>query len=156
MRIISNVCYGKYCYHEQYLDMYLPDKDSFKVVVYMHGGGIENGDKCSAKAVGEYLADKGIAFVSINYRMYPQAVYPQFINDAAEAVCFVYKNIGKYGECEGIYIGGSSAGGYLSAVNDREMFAKKIANMEKAESKITDLKKARNLTATRRSKWRQL
>ncbi len=42
---------------------------------------------------------------------------------------------------------------YLSAVNDREMFAKKIANMEKTKLRITDLKKARNLTATRRAKW---
>ena len=80
----------------------------------MHGGGIESGDKSSAKVVGEYLANSGIAFVSINYRMYPQAIYPQFIRDAAEAVGWVHKNIGEYGHCEGIYIGGSSAGGYLS------------------------------------------
>ena len=46
--------------------------------------------------------------------MYPQALYPQFICDGAEAVGWIYKNIGKYGNCEGIYIGGSSAGGYLS------------------------------------------
>ena len=60
------------------------------------------------------MASQGIAFVSINYRMYPQAMYPQFICDSAEAVAWVYKNIGEYGNCEGIYIGGSSAGGYLS------------------------------------------
>ena len=72
------------------------------------------GDKTNAKIVGEYVASQGIAFVSINYRMYPQAMYPQFICDSAEAVAWVYKNIGKYGKCEGIYIGGSSAGGYLS------------------------------------------
>ena len=52
---------------------------------------------------GKYVAEKGIAFVSVNYRMYPQAVYPQFIRDAAEAVGWVYKNIGKYGNCEDIY-----------------------------------------------------
>jgi hypothetical protein len=114
MKFIGNICYGKSKHPEQYLDIYLPDADSFKVVVYMHGGGIEAGDKSTAKTVGEYVASQGIAFVSINYRMYPQAMYPQFICDSAEAVAWVYKNIGEYGNCEGIYIGGSSAGGYLS------------------------------------------
>ena len=114
MKFISNICYGKSKHPEQYLDIYLPDTDAFKVVVYMHGGGIEAGDKSSAKVVGEYVASQGIAFVSINYRMYPQAMYPQFICDSAEAVAWVYKNIEDYGKCEGIYICGSSAGGYLS------------------------------------------
>ena len=114
MKFIGNICYGKSKHPEQYLDVYLPDADSFKVFVYMHGGGIEAGDKSTAKTVGEYVASQGIAFVSINYRMYPQAMYPQFICDSAEAVAWVYKNIGEYGKCEGIYVAGSSAGGYLS------------------------------------------
>ena len=105
MKVISNVCYGKAKHPEQYLDIYLPDKDAFKVFVYMHGGGLENGDKSSVSVVGEYVASQGIAFVSINYRMYPQAMYPQFICDSAEAVAWVYKNIEAYGKCEGIYIG---------------------------------------------------
>lgn len=113
MKLISDVCYGKSKHPEQYLDIYLPDKDSFKVFVYMHGGGLEAGDK-NAKEIGEYVANRGVAFVSINYRMYPQAIYPQFICDSAEAVAWVYNNIGEHGKCEGIYIGGSSAGGYLS------------------------------------------
>ena len=114
MKIISNICYGKAKHPEQYLDIYLPDTDTFKVVMYMHGGGIEAGDKSGVGVVGEYVANQGIAFVSINYRLYPQATYPQFICDAAEAVGWIYNNIGEYGKCEGIYIGGSSAGGYLS------------------------------------------
>ena len=114
MNLISNICYGKAKHPEQYLDIYLPDKDSFKVFVYMHGGGIEAGDKSSMNEVGEYVASQGIAFVSINYRMYPQAVYPQFIFDSAEAVAWIHNNIGEYGNSEGIYIGGSSAGGYIS------------------------------------------
>ncbi len=114
MKIINDICYGKSKYSEQYLDIYLPENDTFNVFVYIHGGGIESGDKSEYKAVGEYLAHQGIAFVSINYRLYPRAVYPQFICDAAEAVGWVYNHIGTYGNCEGIYIGGSSAGGYLS------------------------------------------
>ncbi len=114
MKLIKDICYGKSKHPEQYLDLYLPDSDEFKVFVYMHGGGMERGDKKSASIVGEYVASQGIAFVSVNYRMYPQAMYPQFICDAAEAVGWIYNNINQYGKCEGIYIGGSSAGGYLS------------------------------------------
>ncbi len=114
MKVINDICYGKAKHPEQYLDIYLPDNDSFKVFVYMHGGGIEGGDKASMKDVAEYVAGQGIAFVSINYRMYPQALYPQFICDSAEAVAWIHNHIGEYGNCEGIYIGGSSAGGYLS------------------------------------------
>ena len=129
MRVINNVCYGKSGHPEQYLDIYLPDNENFEVFIYMHGGGIEAGDKSSAKIVGEYVAEQGIAFVSINYRMYPQAMYPQFICDAAEAVSWVYKNISEYGNCEGIYIGGSSAGGYISMMlcfDDRYLAPYKI------------------------------
>ena len=114
MKIIKDICYGKAGHPEQYLDIYLPDSDSFKVFVYMHGGGLEAGDKAGREVVGKYVASQGIAFVSINYRMYPQAMYPQFICDSAEAVGWMHKNIGEYGNCEGIYIGGSSAGGYIS------------------------------------------
>ena len=114
MKVISNVCYGKSAHPDQYLDMYIPDKDSFKVFVHAHGGGLEAGDKSSLEMVGKYMAEQGIAFVSINYRMYPKAVYPQFICDAAEAVWWIHKNIGEYGNCEGIYIGGNSAGAYIS------------------------------------------
>ena len=114
MKLISNVCYGKAGHPEQYLDIYLPDKDSFKVFVYMHGGGLQGGDKSGASEVAKYVTSQGIAFVSVNYRLYPQAMFPQFICDAAEAVGWVYNNIGEYGNCEGIYIGGSSAGSYLS------------------------------------------
>ena len=114
MRVIKDICYGKDNHPQKYLDIYLPDNDKFDVFVYMHGGGLEAFDRTSAKVVGEYVANRGIAFVSVDYRMYPQATYPQFICDSAEAVGWVYNNIGQYGECEGIYISGGSAGGYLS------------------------------------------
>lgn len=114
MKIINDISYGKAGHPEQKLDMYLPESESFKVFVYIHGGGIESGDKKGTKIVGEFLAKNNIAFVSINYRMYPQAVYPEYIRDAAEAVGWIYKNITSYGKCDGIYIGGSSAGGYIS------------------------------------------
>ncbi len=114
MKRIENICYGKAKHPLQYLDIYLPDADSFKVFLYMHGGGLQVGDKARIGVLGDFLAERGVAVVSINYRLYPRAAYPEFIRDGAEAVGWVYKHIGEYGNCEGLYIGGSSAGGYLS------------------------------------------
>ena len=63
MKLIKDICYGKDCRVVKCLDIYLPDNESFKVFVYMHGGGIENGDKSDVKEVGKYVAERGIAFV---------------------------------------------------------------------------------------------
>ncbi len=98
----------------QSLDIYVPEKDEFCVFVYFHGGGMERGDKRGDTKFIEYLVESGVCVVSANYRMYPENSYPDFLHDAASAVSWVFKNIGRYGKSEGIYVGGSSAGGYIS------------------------------------------
>ncbi len=96
------------------LDLYLPEAAHFPVFVYFHGGGIESGSRVGVECFLEELTQAGIAVVSADYRMYPDAKYPDFIEDAALAVAWVKNHIGEYGGCDGIYVGGSSAGGYLS------------------------------------------
>ena len=112
MKKHSNIRYGEYA--ENLLDLYLPDATTFSVLVYFHGGGLEAGKKDEGYIFIDYLVEKGIAVVSVEYRKYPNAHYPDFIEDAALSVAWVFENIGEYGECEGIYVGGTSAGGYLS------------------------------------------
>ncbi len=56
----------------------------------------------------------GIAVASVNYRMYPKAKIPEYLIDSAMAVALGKHNIVSYGECDRIYVGGSSAGGYLT------------------------------------------
>ena len=99
------------------LDIHLPDDgNKFPVFVYFHGGGLEKGDKVSERllANAKTLTKHGVAFISVNYRMYPDTKYPEFIEDCAEAVAWTFGNIRTYCEPDGIYVGGSSAGGYLS------------------------------------------
>ena len=114
MKIINNVYYGKVQDDARRLDLYLPDAESFPVYVHFHGGGLEKGDRKNRAAFIEYLISKGFAVVSADYRKYPNAHYPEFIEDAAAAVAWAKANIGSYGKCERIFVGGSSAGGYLS------------------------------------------
>ncbi len=96
-----------------YLDLRIPDGvEEFNCFVYFHGGGLEAGG--SREPFLDPLMNLGVAIVSIQYRMYPNARYPDYIVDSANAVKWTFDNIGKYGKCKGIYVGGSSAGGYIS------------------------------------------
>lgn len=117
MKIYSNIAYGNH--PENLLDIYLPECEEFPVYVHFHGGGMESGtkgDPANPESFVEstYLTDKGIAVVSADYRLYPSASYPDFINDGAAVVAWVKANIGNYGKCTKIFVGGSSAGGYIS------------------------------------------
>lgn len=113
MNAIRDICYKGTENERQKLDLFLPECEEFSVFIYFHGGGMEKGNKPGPE-VGEYFASRNIAFVGVNYRMYPDAVYPDFIRDAAAAVAWVFKNIGEYGKCNKIYVGGTSAGAYLT------------------------------------------
>ena len=46
--------------------------------------------------------------------MYPSAAYPDFLRDGAAAAAWVRAHIKAYGGSGRVYIGGSSAGGYMS------------------------------------------
>lgn len=99
----------------QLLDIYFPEnKDIKAVLIYFHGGGIEGGSKEDALGFAEYLTDKNIAVVSANYRMYPNAEFPDFLYDASDAVKWVFSNKPKFSGCNNVFVGGSSAGGYIS------------------------------------------
>ncbi len=96
------------------LDLHLPECEEFDVFVYFHGGGLEAGSRKGYEVFASTLAKHGIATASVEYRMYPDAKFPDFIEDAADAVAWIKNNISEYGKCNRIYVGGSSAGGYIS------------------------------------------
>lgn len=94
------------------LDFYYPtDKKDFPTFVWFHGGGLEGG----SKFIPNYLKEKGIGVIAVNYRLSPRATHPAYITDAAAAVAWAFENVEKYGgNKELIFIGGHSAGGYLT------------------------------------------
>jgi poly(3-hydroxybutyrate) depolymerase len=96
------------------LDIYYPEnKKDFSTIVWFHGGGMEGGNKFVPKE----LREQGFAVVTVNYRLSPKAKNPAYIEDAAEAVAWVFKNIEKYGgRKDHIFVSGHSAGGYLSLI----------------------------------------
>ena len=114
MKMIKDICYGKNDFDRRKLDIYLPETDEFPVFIYFHGGGIEKGSKEDIEVAARELTRRGVAVVSANYSLYPDAVYPEFLRDAAAAVAWTRNHMHEYGKCEKFYIGGSSAGGYIS------------------------------------------
>ncbi|TRX66327.1 alpha/beta hydrolase [Carboxylicivirga sp. M1479] len=96
------------------LDVYYPSQTSgFATIVWFHGGGLKAGNK----EIPQALKDKGVAIVAVNYRLYPKVKAPQYIEDAAAAVAWVFNNIEEYGgDSSLIFVSGHSAGGYLASM----------------------------------------
>ncbi len=93
-------------------DLYYPeDVEGFPTVIWFHGGGLTGG----VKHLPVSFRDRGIAVVSVGYRLSPRATCPAYLEDAAEAVAWVFNHISEYGgDPEKIFIAGHSAGGYLT------------------------------------------
>lgn len=93
------------------LDVYYPvGKKEVATVVWFHGGGITGG----SKELPQALLEKGFIVVGVGYRLSPKVQSPAYIEDAAAAVAWVYKNISRYGgSSRKIVVSGHSAGGYL-------------------------------------------
>ena len=94
------------------LDLYYPDvSENFSTIVWFHGGGLKSG----FKEIPSQLKNKGHAVVAVNYRLHPQVSAPKYIEDAAAAVAWVFKNIDQFGgDPSKIYVCGFSSGGFLS------------------------------------------
>jgi len=80
-------------------------------LIYIHGGSWGSGDKKIYKFVGQAFSDAGYNVVIPNYRLYPDVIFPAFIEDAAKAVAWTAT---QYPE-RAIIIIGQSAGAHSAA-----------------------------------------
>ena len=101
-------------------DLYLP-KGTGKapVLVGVHGGGFQLGDRKFYRHWGNYLAKHGYAVFSIEYRLMKPGVktWPGVVGDCKAAVQFVRANARDFGvDPDRIGMIGDSAGAHLSAL----------------------------------------
>ncbi|MDR2757736.1 MAG: alpha/beta hydrolase [Planctomycetaceae bacterium] len=96
------------------LDVSAPKKSQLlPVLVWFHGGGLTGGSKEFPK----HLLNRNIVLIGVGYRLAPKAKFPEFLEDAAAAVAWTFANIEKHGgDPKKIYVGGCSAGAYLSGM----------------------------------------
>lgn len=83
------------------------------VLVWFHGGGLSGGQK----EIPSLLNAENLVIVGVGYRLFPQAKSTESLQDAAAAVAWTFANIEKYGgNPDKIFVGGNSAGGYLTGM----------------------------------------
>jgi arylformamidase len=102
----------------QTLDVYAPTEgNNHLVVVWIHGGGWQAGDKADVQTKPQAFADKGFAFVSINYRLLPDVTIKQMAGDVAKAIRWTHDHAKDYGgDPDTIFVMGHSAGAQLAAL----------------------------------------
>jgi len=102
----------------QTLDVYAPTEGKdHPVVVWIHGGGWQAGDKTEVQTKPQAFVDKGMVFVSINYRLLPKATIKQMAGDVAKAIRWTHDHVKEYGgDPNTIFVMGHSAGAQLAAL----------------------------------------
>ena len=118
IEFIGDITYDS-IFDDNQLDIYYPKdySEPLPTVVWIHGGSFIGGDKSSLKFFGSLLASRGFSFVSINYEVAPENVYPGPTIQLGEAVTFLKNNVDTYTmlDMNKVIIGGDSAGGQIAA-----------------------------------------
>jgi len=100
------------------LDLYLPpDKKSFPLIVFIHGGAWKSGTKELYGPLARSFVRHGIGVAVANYRLSPAVEHPEHVKDVAKAFAWVTKNAKEQGaDPTRIYAMGHSAGAHLVAL----------------------------------------
>ena len=99
----------------QKLDVYIPDglKGPAPVLLFFYGGGWQSGSRADYAGVGQAFASEGIVTLVADYRLYPQATFPAFVEDAARAAVFAHAHVAEWGgDPKRLFVAGHSAGAY--------------------------------------------
>lgn len=112
LNVTQNVRYGPA--PRNVMDVYAPENvRNAPVVLFIHGGSWEGGDKDGHRFVGESLARAGYVTGVMNYRLAPEHRYPDYVQDAAAALKVLRDNAQKYGGSpDNLFVMGHSAGGF--------------------------------------------
>lgn len=111
--VTRDIAYGEGDRHE--LDVYAPPGNGSgrPTVVFFYGGGWDSGARADYAWVGRGLAARGYVAVIADYRLYPQVVWPAFLQDSADVVRWSHDHIAAYGgDPSRLFLMGHSAGAY--------------------------------------------
>lgn len=102
------------------LDLYRPQGANTRtapVVLFFYGGGWQRGERDQYRFVGRRLAQNGILAIVADYRTFPHAGFPDFVDDAARAVAWTRRHAGDYGgDPQRLFLAGHSAGAQIAAL----------------------------------------
>jgi acetyl esterase/lipase len=115
-----SIVYAEYPNKKLELDLFIPKHpvaEPMPVVVCIHGGGYMVNRRIWFEPFARYLASKGMAAVTIDYRKIPAVTIRECINDSKAAVRWVRANATEYGiDPNRIGALGASAGAHAVAL----------------------------------------
>lgn len=127
----TNLPYAEPANERQMLDVYAPENArNAPVVVWIHGGGWQAGDKTSVQEKPAAFVKQGFVFVSVNYRLLPNVDMGTIVRDVAKSIRWVHDHVAEYGgDPKRLLVMGHSAGAQLAALictDDRYLKAEGI------------------------------
>jgi len=97
------------------LDLYLPASAGAPLLVWLHGGAWENGNKSAMPL--EPLIERGFAVASLDFSPASKAKFPGQVHEIKAGIRFLRAQEKRYGyDAARIAIMGASSGGHLAAV----------------------------------------
>ncbi len=118
-QVIEGASYGPHPRHR--IDIYRPASPppagGWPVVVFFYGGSWHWGQRAEYTFAGEALASRGVLALIADYRLYPDARYPDFLHDSAMAAAYALREAARFGgNPKRVYVMGHSAGAYNAAM----------------------------------------
>jgi acetyl esterase/lipase len=103
---------------DRMLDVYPAEAGKNRPIVFwIHGGGWKQGDKNDVQVKPRAFLDRGFAFVSTNYRLFPSVNIKVMAGDLAKAIRWTHDHAHEFGgDPSRIYVMGHSAGASLAAL----------------------------------------
>lgn len=102
------------------LDVYRPrdaGATARPIIVFMYGGRWTTGSRHQYRFVADSLTARGYVVVIPEYRLYPETVFPGFVEDAAYAVRWSHEHASDFGaDPLRLYVMGHSAGAHIAAM----------------------------------------
>lgn len=99
VEVTRDIRYG--VFERQVLDVYAPvdrGDELLPVVIFVHGGNLDNGDRADYGNVAAFFAQRGFIGVNANYRLVPDIVWPQGAEDVREILGWLWtENAESYG-----------------------------------------------------------
>jgi acetyl esterase/lipase len=116
-RVVRGIAYAAGARHS--MDLYIPEalQAPAPVVLFFYGGGFQAGRKSEYRLVGGTLARAGLIVAVADYRIHPQARFPDFLEDGAQAFVALKSVVAQHGGDAGrIFLAGHSAGAYMAVM----------------------------------------
>ena len=119
----SDVAYGPL--PRQRFDVYVPGTSideadratGSPLVIFIYGGSWSMGSRRDYGFAGQALAARGFTVMVVDYRLYPEVRYPDFLKDCAQAVAYGLDHARELGaDPRRVFLFGHSAGAYNVAM----------------------------------------